>query len=128
MELIEDLMEQQNKLESEINKIQLKREEEHNQLINYLQRVESTADDVIKQLLLLSEKQRIGSHALQQLAEQEREEEERLLNVRQEEQLSLRRRDILSAMEALLEEECRREEKLREYEEGRAETTRTLLS
>jgi hypothetical protein len=32
------------------------------------------------------------------------------------------------AMEALLEEECLREKKLREYEEGRAEVTRTLLS
>jgi hypothetical protein len=32
------------------------------------------------------------------------------------------------AMEALLEEECLREKKLREYEEGRAEITQTLLS
>jgi hypothetical protein len=32
------------------------------------------------------------------------------------------------AMEAILEEECRRERKLREYEEGRVEVTRTLLS
>jgi hypothetical protein len=32
------------------------------------------------------------------------------------------------AMEAILEEECLRERKLREYEEGRAEVTRTLLS
>jgi len=31
-------------------------------------------------------------------------------------------------MEAILEEECLRERKLREYEEGRAEVTRTLLS
>jgi hypothetical protein len=35
---------------------------------------------------------------------------------------------ISDAMEALLEEECLRERKLREYEEGRAEVTRTLLS
>ena len=35
---------------------------------------------------------------------------------------------ITDAMENLLEEECRREHKLREYEEGRAEITRTLLS
>jgi hypothetical protein len=32
------------------------------------------------------------------------------------------------AMEAILEEECHRERKLREYEVGRAEVTRTLLS
>ncbi|XP_071442686.1 E3 ubiquitin-protein ligase LRSAM1-like isoform X2 [Hetaerina americana] len=126
--LIEDLVEQQNKLESEINRIQHLRELEHNQLIQQIQQVENTADTVIKQLILLSEKERIGSHALQQLAEQEREEEERLLNVLQEEQFSLRRRDILHAMETLLQEECHRELKLREYEEGRAETTRTLLS
>jgi hypothetical protein len=35
---------------------------------------------------------------------------------------------ISDAMEALLEEECLREKKLREYEAGRAEVTRTLLS
>jgi hypothetical protein len=32
------------------------------------------------------------------------------------------------SMEAILEEECLREKKLREYEQGRAEVTRTLLS
>jgi hypothetical protein len=35
---------------------------------------------------------------------------------------------LLDAMEAILEEECLREKRLREYEEGRAEVTRTLLS
>ena len=35
---------------------------------------------------------------------------------------------LSGAMEAILEEECHRERKLREYEEGRAEVTRTLLS
>jgi len=35
---------------------------------------------------------------------------------------------VPDAMEALLEEECLRERKLREYEEGQAEVTRTLLS
>ncbi|XP_046397759.1 E3 ubiquitin-protein ligase LRSAM1-like isoform X2 [Ischnura elegans] len=126
--LLEELVEEQNKLESEINRIQHQRELEHNQLIQQIQQVESTADTVIKQLILLSEKERMGSLALQQLAEKEREEEERLLNVFQEEQFSLRRRDILHAMEDLLVEECKRELKIREYEEGRAETTRTLLS
>jgi hypothetical protein len=35
---------------------------------------------------------------------------------------------IPDAMEALLEDECLREKKLREYEAGRAEVTQTLLS
>jgi protein-S-isoprenylcysteine O-methyltransferase Ste14 len=35
---------------------------------------------------------------------------------------------VSDAMQILLEEECLREKKLREYEEGRAEVTRTLLS
>nr|CAD7586028.1 unnamed protein product [Timema genevievae] len=105
--------------------------------------VELTADAVISQLLALSEISRDSSQ-LQHLLEQELKEEERLLNMRQEEYQSLRRKEVLSktdnnhsldklgpkhnGMEALLEEECRREAKLREYEEGRAEATRTLLS
>nr|CAD7453528.1 unnamed protein product [Timema tahoe] len=89
--------------------------------------VELTADTVISQLLALSEISRDSSQ-LQHLLEQEFKEEERLLNMRQEEYQSLRRKEVLNGMEALLEEECRREAKLREYEEGRAEATRTLLS
>ncbi|CAG2056904.1 unnamed protein product, partial [Timema podura] len=89
--------------------------------------VELTADAVISQLLALSEISRESSQ-LQHLLEQELKEEERLLNMRQEEYQSLRRKEVLNGMEALLEEECRREAKLREYEEGRAEATRTLLS
>nr|CAD7193539.1 unnamed protein product [Timema douglasi] len=89
--------------------------------------VELTADAVISQLLALSEISRDSSQ-LQHLLEQELKEEDRLLNMRQEEYQSLRRKEVLNGMEALLEEECRREAKLREYEEGRAEATRTLLS
>nr|CAD7392507.1 unnamed protein product [Timema cristinae] len=89
--------------------------------------LELTADAVISQLLALSEISRDSSQ-LQHLLEQELKEEDRLLNMRQEEYQSLRRKEVLNGMETLLEEECRREAKLREYEEGRAEATRTLLS
>nr|CAD7258348.1 unnamed protein product [Timema shepardi] len=126
-ELLEDLAVQQSHLESEIMRVQMDRETDRLHLIKQIQQVELTADAVISQLLALSEVSRDSSQ-LQHLLEQELKEEDRLLNMRQEEYQSLRRKEVLNGMEALLEEECRREAKLREYEEGRAEATRTLLS
>ncbi|XP_069686347.1 E3 ubiquitin-protein ligase LRSAM1-like isoform X1 [Periplaneta americana] len=124
--LLEDLIEQQNRLESEIHRIQQDREVERLKLINHLQEVEKTADSMISQLMALNASR--DSKQLQQLLEMEQQEEQQLLNIAQAQYQSYQRKDVINAMEALLEEECLREKKLREYEEGRAEVTRTLLS
>ncbi|PSN33497.1 E3 ubiquitin-protein ligase LRSAM1 [Blattella germanica] len=124
--LLEDLVEQQNKLENEIIRIQQDRESERQNLIEQLQEVERTADSVVSQLMALSATR--DSQHLHELVEQEKAEEQRLLNLAQAEYESYRRKDVIQAMKDLLEEECKREQKLRAYEEGRAEVTRTLLS
>ncbi|KAJ9589869.1 hypothetical protein L9F63_017024, partial [Diploptera punctata] len=124
--LLEDLVEQQNKLENEILRIQQDREAERQRLIQQIQEVERTTESVVSQLLELSASR--DSQQLLQLVEQEQEEEQRLLNMAQAEYELYRRKDVINAMETLLEEECRREQKLREYEEGRVEITKTLLS
>ncbi|PNF41227.1 E3 ubiquitin-protein ligase LRSAM1, partial [Cryptotermes secundus] len=125
VQLLEDLMEQQNKLESEIRQIQEKREAGRMKLIEQLQEVEKTAHSVISHLLASSAS---WDTQLQRLLELEQEEEQCLLNVAQGRYQSYQRKDVINAMEAILEEECLREKKLREYGEGRAEVTRTLLS
>ncbi|XP_067015891.2 E3 ubiquitin-protein ligase LRSAM1 isoform X2 [Anabrus simplex] len=126
LKLLEDLVQQQTKLECEILQIQRAKEADRRQLLQELQQEETATDLVVSQLLSLNSNERNSVH-LQLLFEREREEEEHILNVRQEEYRNLRRRDILNAMETLLEEECQRERKLREYEEGRWRSTRTLL-
>jgi E3 ubiquitin-protein ligase LRSAM1 len=124
--LLEDLMEQQSKLETEVLQIQRKREAERMSFVKQLQEVEENVNSVISQLLAMNALS--DSRQLQHLLEMENREEQQLLNVAQAKYQSYQRKDVISAMEAILEEECHRERKLREYEEGRAEVTRTLLS
>ncbi|XP_049826886.1 E3 ubiquitin-protein ligase LRSAM1-like isoform X1 [Schistocerca gregaria] len=125
--LLGDLLEQQIRLEDEIQRAHRERESERRRLIEHLQTVEQTTDHMISQLLSLSASEANVEH-LQLLLEKERQQEEQLYNLRQEEYQHLHQQEILNAMEALLEEEGKHEQKLREYEQDRAETTRTLLS
>ncbi|XP_063241891.1 E3 ubiquitin-protein ligase LRSAM1-like isoform X2 [Bacillus rossius redtenbacheri] len=125
--LLECLATQQSQLERELQRLQLDREASRAQLVEQLQQEERSTDRVISQLLSLSGSSR-SSAQLCHLLEQELKEEERLLNAAQDQYRTLRRREILDAMESLFEEECCREAKLREYEQGRVETSRTLLS
>jgi len=124
--LLEDLMEQQSKLETEVLQIQRNREAEKMSFVKQLQEVEENANSVISHLLTMNAS--YDSRQLQHLLEMEKREEQQLLNIAQAKYQSYQRKDVISAMEAILEEECHRERKLREYEEGRAEVTRTLLS
>lgn len=125
--LLGDLLEQQTRLEDEIQRAHRERASERRHLIEQLQAVEQTTDDVISQLLELRASEVDVEH-LQLLLEKERQQEEQLFNLRHEEFQHLRQQEVLHAMEALLEEEGKYEQQLREYEQNRAETTRSLLS
>ncbi|GLH09614.1 Leucine-rich repeat protein soc-2 homolog, partial [Gryllus bimaculatus] len=124
--LLEDLAEQQSHLENEILRVQQEREAERLHLMCEIQQVEAAADNLITQLLASCSLK--DSLQIQTLLEQESREEEQLLASCQEEYQSLIRKDVLSAMENILEEEAQREAKIREYERGRAESTRTILN
>jgi hypothetical protein len=93
VQLLEDLVKQQNKLESEIYQIHEKQEAERMKLIEPLQEVEKTAHTVISQLLACSASW--DSKHLQHLSEMEQEEEQRLLNVAQGKYQSYRRKDVI---------------------------------
>ncbi|KAK7864090.1 hypothetical protein R5R35_002734 [Gryllus longicercus] len=124
--LLEDLAEQQSHLENEILRVQQEHEAERLHLMCEIQQVEAAADNLITQLLASCSLK--DSLQIQTLLEQESREEEQLLASCQEEYQSLIRKDVLSAMENILEEEAQREAKIREYERGRAESTRTILN
>ena len=104
---------------------------------------------------LLSQSDSLLNRQAQQWLKREKQEEEQLLLEVQQEHKSLQRRDVLGeyeksrsqnvicpkpikyvrysflfadAMKILVEEECQRERKYREYEHSRNEMTRSLLS
>ncbi|KAJ8934740.1 hypothetical protein NQ318_022812 [Aromia moschata] len=116
--LLAALVAQQTQLDSELNRIQHQKECERFKLIEQLQEAENNADISIKQLLTLS------NEPLGQLLEQERLEEERLLAAVNRYNETLRKDDILAAMEDILEQEAK---KFREFDECRIETSRSIL-
>ncbi|KAJ8919764.1 hypothetical protein NQ315_006293 [Exocentrus adspersus] len=117
--LLEALAAQQIHFDSELNKMQLRKESERFKLIEQLQEAENNADLAIKQLLSLSRE------PLAQLLEQEKQEEERLLAaVSRYNNETLRKDDILAAMQEILGQEA---EKFKEFHESRLESSKTIL-
>ncbi|GLV42561.1 Sur-8 [Carabus blaptoides fortunei] len=114
-----DLSEQQIKLESDLAKIQQKKEEERLRLVKELQDVEIKADLAITNLLDLMRE------PMSQLLEHELQEEQKLLAAAAKHNCNLRRNDVLDAMQNLLQEET---ERFKEYDHNREETARSILS
>lgn len=102
MQLLEDITEQQNKFDTEIAKIQVERDVERFKFIEQLQTVEQNADLAISKLL------RENKEPLTQLLEMERLEEERIINAAREcSDESIRKEDILNAMQEMIEQETK---------------------
>ncbi|KAJ8967571.1 hypothetical protein NQ317_001783 [Molorchus minor] len=116
--LLAVLVEQQNQFESELTRIQQEKEIDRFRLIEQLQEAENNADIAIKKLLALNRE------PLTQLLERERQEEERLVTAINRYNEALRKDDILSAMEDILEQEA---EKFKEFVQSRVETSKTIL-
>lgn len=123
--LLSDLAEEQSRLESEIQVIQQQRDEDRRQLISYLYEAESKADELISHLLALNEQQR-DPKVLAATAEAEMKELEEMLAVRQE-SVQLRRLDVFSAMQGLLEEEIHKEKVRCQYEANRDRVVQLAL-
>lgn len=121
--LLTDLVQQQNKLEDEVQKVQNQKELERIRLLQHLHEVENCTGKVIEGLLALNARLRQSS----QLQEQDRVEYEMLCNQQKQTQ-ALRRKEILEAMQELLKEECLRREKFQEYERTKAEVVKNSLS
>ncbi|XP_012217487.1 E3 ubiquitin-protein ligase LRSAM1-like isoform X3 [Linepithema humile] len=123
--LLENLALQQIQLEQELEKVQQERDINRTRLLSYIYNAEKEADNVIKEFLKNSEEER---QSQAELVEQEKQEEMQLLSSCHSEQSLLRMKDILLAMEKLLEEEMCRARKLEEYTKYRDYNAQSLLT
>lgn len=90
--LLEDLVEQQTRLESEIERVQQERELNRNKLLSFIYNAEQEADSVIEKFLRSSEAERL---AQAQLLEMENKEQLELLSQSHLDQSSCRTRETL---------------------------------
>lgn len=116
--LLDDITQQQNKFDLELAKIHQEKDVERFKLIEQLKSTEENIEIAVKKLLALN------SEPLAQLLEQEREEEQRLIAAAIKYNESLRKDDILFAMQDLLEQETK---KFQQLNEDRAETAKSAL-
>nr|CAI5838670.1 unnamed protein product [Callosobruchus analis] len=116
--LLAMLAEQQIILDDKLNKIHQEKETERFRLIEQLQEEENNAHVMINKLLTLDSK------PLAQLIEQEQKEAEKLLTMIIESDESLRKEDILKAMQDILEQETAR---FKQVDEDRMITSKSIL-
>ncbi|XP_044272440.1 E3 ubiquitin-protein ligase LRSAM1-like [Tribolium madens] len=116
--LLADIAEQQNKLDSELLKLQQEKELERFHLIEKVLEAEQNSDRAIQQLFELN------NEPLAQLLQQEKEEEERLLAAADKYNNALRKNDILTDMQVLLEQELT---KFQQFHQNRMEVSRGIL-
>ncbi|CAG5082338.1 Similar to Lrsam1: E3 ubiquitin-protein ligase LRSAM1 (Mus musculus) [Cotesia congregata] len=123
--LLEDLVEQQTRLESEIERVQQERELNRNKLLSFIYNAEQEADSVIEKFLRNSEAERL---AQAQLLEMENKEQLELLSQSHLDQSLCRTRETLLSMEELLKEELLTEKKIEEYNKFRDCNAQSLLT
>ncbi|XP_050311720.1 E3 ubiquitin-protein ligase LRSAM1-like isoform X2 [Anthonomus grandis grandis] len=116
--LLASITDEQCKFDSKLCEIQLEKETERFRLIEQLQEVENSADLAINNLLMLNKE------PTSQLLEKEREEEERLLEAVNRYNETLRKDDILAAMQDILKQET---EAFNKFDRDRIETSRSIL-
>ncbi|XP_057333310.1 E3 ubiquitin-protein ligase LRSAM1-like isoform X1 [Microplitis mediator] len=123
--LLEDLVEQQTRLESEIERVQQERELNRSRLLSFIYHAEKEADTVIEEFLRNAEAERL---AQAELVEMENKEQLELLSQCHLDQSSCRTRETLLAMEELLGEELLTEKKVEEYTKFRDCNAQSLLT
>ncbi|CAH1994127.1 unnamed protein product [Acanthoscelides obtectus] len=118
VQLLAMLTEEQVILDEKLNKIHRQKETERFRLIERLQEEENNAHMIINELLSLD------NTPLEQLIEQEEKETEKLLAMLNEYDESLRKDDILKAMQNILEQETAM---LKQVDEDRMVTSKSIL-
>ncbi|XP_067145481.1 E3 ubiquitin-protein ligase LRSAM1-like isoform X2 [Centruroides vittatus] len=119
--LLENVVEEQEKLHDEILQLQSKKDKEKQNLLSILYNLEDHSAKLIDELMAVSEKSK-NTEALLELMERDRKENEELFSLKQEELESLRKKEVLNAMKDMLEAE----EKQRQYEANRLEIKKQL--
>ncbi|XP_025836994.1 E3 ubiquitin-protein ligase LRSAM1 isoform X3 [Agrilus planipennis] len=117
--LLSDIAEQQNELDNKLLKLQQEREKERFRLIEQLQEVEDKANVAVNQLLLLNRQ------PLTKLLEQEKLEEQRLMEVAGKQYDNLEKIKILADMEEVLYQES---EKFKKFGEFRIQMAKNVLN
>lgn len=117
-ELLRDLMHQQCTTDTMLKQLQQEKDVERNKLIGNILQAEEGAGVIVEQLISLKN----GPDAA--LLEQERIEQERLLEQLRIDHAELRKRDILTAMSDTLDAESKQ---IQQYQEQRDAVTRSML-
>lgn len=123
--LLEDLILQQLKLESKIEKVQQEKGINRSRLLSSITDAERDADDVIKEFLTSSE---IDRQAQAELCEREKKEQMKILSRSYLDQSKCRTKETLLAMEELLNQELLRERKFEEYTKFRESNAQSFLN
>ncbi|XP_033732703.1 E3 ubiquitin-protein ligase LRSAM1-like [Pecten maximus] len=100
---IDMVTEDQNKIESELEELSVKKDEERSRLLTDLKMIEEGTNDLIQKMLVMNENARKNEELLDHL-ENERIEREELFVVRWEELQNLRKKEVLDAMKRILNE------------------------
>lgn len=117
-QLLQHLMHQQSTTDSMLKQLQQEKDVERNKLIGNILQAEEGAGVIVEQLISLKN----GPDAA--LLEQERIEQERLLEQLRIDHAELRKRDILAAMSDTLDAESKQ---IQQYHEHRDAVNRTIL-
>ncbi|KAL4219600.1 E3 ubiquitin-protein ligase lrsam1 [Mactra antiquata] len=102
-EMVAIIAVEENKIEEELDKLSRQKEVSQKKLVDDLRRVEQGADNLIAQLLDMNAKAKKTEELLDAI-EEERIKENKLFEVRWEEVQNLRKKEVLNAMERILEE------------------------
>lgn len=117
-EMLKKLMTQQHETESIVNELQQSRTKEQKRLIDDLLRAEENNNLIVSKLLTL----KIGPDA--SFLEQERLDQEQLLQMVREQQENLRKQEILTAMTDLLKRET---DKIQSFNDARNASSKNTL-
>ena len=124
--LLMKLAQEQDERHNEIMNAHQLKEYERRKLIDTLKSEEQNASRLVEQILMMNEKAR-KTEALLEAMEQERIEREQLFKVRKEEIDNLRQKEVLIAMENMLQESEMFDELIRNYLSSQQETARKSI-
>lgn len=119
--LLENVVEEQEKLYDEILELQCRKEKEKQNLFYALSCLEEHSAKLIDDLMAVNERSK-NTEALLELMERDRKETEELFSLKQEELEDLRKKEVIYAMKCMLEAE----EKHKQYEADRLEIKKQL--
>jgi len=116
--LLNDLAEDEAKREADVKKLQQLRDEEKKTLFTSLSSAESRSDVLIDELMKAQRAQNDPQKVLEDM-ERERKDMEEMFTIKAGEAEKLREKDVLRAMQSVMEEEMKREMLRMQYEQGR---------